>query len=118
MTATADATRRRFARFASGFAASLALAVAVAAAPVDDAAAGSTERAIAAGVVGLAAGAIVGGALASRERRVIIYDTAPARAGLRPWTPAWYAHCARKYRSFDAETGHYLGYDGRYHFCR
>jgi len=34
------------------------------------------------------------------------------------WTPAWYAYCRNKYRSFDPASGTFLGYDGRRHFCR
>lgn len=40
-----------------------------------------------------------------------------AAAPYAPWTPEWYAWCARRYRSFDPNTGYYLGYDGEYHFC-
>lgn len=36
----------------------------------------------------------------------------------RPWTPAWYDYCRAKYRSFDARTGRYLAYSGRYRMCR
>lgn len=34
-----------------------------------------------------------------------------------PWTPEWYRYCSSRYRSFDARTGTYRGYDGRSHFC-
>ncbi len=105
--------------------------------------------AIAAGVVGLAAGAIVGGLLASppRSERVYIdppyrpaqpdyyavpnrtYYPAPARTyypsrpayyggGMEPWTGEWYRYCSSRYRSFDARTGTFMGYDGRRHFCQ
>ncbi|MGV6875120.1 BA14K family protein [Pseudochelatococcus sp. B33] len=60
--------------------------------------------AAAAGVVGLAAGAILGSALA---------QGAPP-----PRSDSWLSYCASKYRSFDPATGTYLGYDGRRHPCR
>ena len=34
-----------------------------------------------------------------------------------PGTPQWYAYCAQRYRSFDARSGTYLGYDGYRHQC-
>ena len=34
-----------------------------------------------------------------------------------PWSDAWFAWCADRYVSFDPRTGHFLGYDGDYHFC-
>lgn len=37
--------------------------------------------------------------------------------GLRPWSSAWYQYCAQRYRSFNAKTGTYVGYDGQRHFC-
>ena len=47
------------------------------------------------------------------ERRVI-YREAPS---YEPWTQSWYRFCSQRYRSFDANTGTYVGYDGREHFC-
>ena len=43
---------------------------------------------------------------------------APRYASLRPWTPAWYSYCESRYRSFRPDTGTFTGYDGRQHFCR
>lgn len=97
------------------------------------------DDAVAAGIAGLAVGAIIGG-LASQPSRVYVdppyrpayrvyrpypvyqpprYDYRPAYTyrGLEPWTPAWYRACSQRYRSFDPSTGTYLGYDGRRHFC-
>lgn len=34
-----------------------------------------------------------------------------------PWTPEWLDYCANKFRSFDAKTGYYTGFDGLKHFC-
>ncbi|TDH34350.1 BA14K family protein [Pseudohoeflea suaedae] len=63
--------------------------------------------------LGLAIGAVTAGAIASSR--------APAPAyyggGLEPWSPGWYRYCEDKYRSFNARTGTYRGYDGRDHFC-
>ncbi|MEI3851526.1 MULTISPECIES: BA14K family protein [Ensifer] len=36
---------------------------------------------------------------------------------LEPWTPAWYRYCSQRYRSFDSDSGTFVGYDGRSHFC-
>ncbi len=94
--------------------------------------------AIAAGVIGLAAGAIIAGALSqpstptyapAPQPRVYYppqpaYNTYPAapapvqyRGGAQPWSQAWYNYCSQKFRSFNAKTGTYRGYDGADHFC-
>jgi hypothetical protein len=90
------------------------------------------------GAAGLATGLIVGGAIASQPRyqeRVYIdpepeyYEPAPVYRrprpvvvdngyGLEPWSPAWYDYCERRYRSFNARTGTFRGYDGRDYFCQ
>lgn len=57
------------------------------------------------GVMGLAAGAILGSALT-------------AQAAPPPRSNSWLSYCASKYRSFDPASGTYLGYDGRRHPCR
>lgn len=90
---------------------------------------------VAAGVLGLAAGALIGSALAQPERRVYVepqyapppppppaYYPAPPRRvtyspGYQPWTRGWYDYCSNRYRSFNPNTGTYRGYDGRDHFC-
>lgn len=41
----------------------------------------------------------------------------PVRQSFEPWTQSWYDYCADRYRSFDARTGTYMGYDGARHFC-
>jgi hypothetical protein len=100
---------------------------------------------IAAGIIGLAIGAMIAGAANQPdedEYRVhrparprperdyfppppgvvdgdepnVIYDE-PVYASAEPWTPQWYRYCEDRYRSFDGETGTYLGYDGLRHFC-
>lgn len=50
---------------------------------------------------GLAAGAIVGGAIANSQARA--NDAV--------------AYCAQRYRSYDPASGTYLGYDGNRHAC-
>lgn len=99
---------------------------------------------IAAGIIGLALGAIIVGAAnaphngghrvhrpvrprpdrnyfpprpnASYDEPRVIYDE-PVHASTEPWTPAWFSYCENRFRSFDAETGTYLGFDGKRHFC-
>lgn len=92
--------------------------------------------AVAAGIAGLAAGALIGGALASqpppppRYYEPDIYEPgyvvrrAPVRVtrqyyagGIEPWTRDWYEYCSNRYRTFDARTGTFVGYDGQEHFC-
>ena len=60
---------------------------------------------VAAGVAGLAAGAIIGGALASQNGYYAEYQ-----GGGR-------GYCARRYRSYDPASGTYMGYDGLRHPC-
>lgn len=74
---------------------------------------------IAAGALGLAAGAMLGSAMSQQQAPATVQSGAPVTAtGIPPWTPAWYQYCSRKYKSFNAQTGLYLGYDGKYHYCR
>lgn len=86
--------------------------------------------AAAAAIIGLGVGAIIGGAIAnSHNNPRVIYRPAPAprhyreqhvdRVGgsFEPWTKSWYRYCSNKYRSFNATTGTFRGYDGRDHFC-
>ena len=96
------------------------------------------------GVLGLAAGAIIAGALLSdpgpRPAHVEplpqpgygppngwagsdYYPPAPVDDGyahgaaIQPWTAEWYRYCSQRYRSFKPATGTYRGYDGLDHFC-
>jgi hypothetical protein len=96
--------------------------------------------ALAAGVVGLAAGAIIAGALSQpRYREPTYYDDYDPyyepqpryvvrprpvvrqyysyAGGVEPWTPEWYSYCSDRYRSFNARSGTFTGYDGQQHFC-
>jgi hypothetical protein len=99
---------------------------------------------LAAGVLGLAVGAIAGGALNDepvyrpryeepiyeaprdpypRPRPVRPYygDSSAIQyqdeGGLQPWSPEWYRFCGDTYRSFNPDTGTYVGYDSQEHFC-
>lgn len=61
-------------------------------------------NALAAGALGLATGAIIGGAIANSQAQA-----APAYQGN--------AYCAQRYRSYDPASGTYLGHDGQRHPC-
>ena len=100
----------------------------------------STGDVVAAGVLGLEAGAIIGGLAARPAYREPVYvdryRQAPAyygngyngngyynqpryvRGGLEPWSREWFRYCESRYRSFDPGSGTFVGYDGREHFCR
>ncbi|TXM72784.1 MULTISPECIES: BA14K family protein [unclassified Methylobacterium] len=60
--------------------------------------------AVGAGVAGLAAGAIIGGAIANSQAQAAQGSEAVAA-------------CARRFRSYDASSGTYLGNDGDRHTC-
>lgn len=52
--------------------------------------------------------------------RVITYDEtvgSVASAGAEPWSREWLRYCSGRFRTFDADTGTYKGYDGQRHFC-
>ncbi|WP_274628008.1 BA14K family protein [Arvimicrobium flavum] len=87
---------------------------------------------VAAGIVGLALGALAVGALNTNRQPVYAdryyrnppprpsryyYEGAVARGGVEPWSRSWYRYCSNRYRSFDPQTGTYVGYDGRERFC-
>ena len=105
--------------------------------------AGHHDDAWAAGAVGLVTGALIGTAIATPPRyygeRVYVdpepeyYEPAPVYRprpvyrpvyrpvvesyGVEPWTQSWYRYCSQRYRSFDPDSGTFVGYDGRRHFC-
>lgn len=35
----------------------------------------------------------------------------------QPWSAQWLAYCQTRYRTFNASTGTFIGYDGMQHFC-
>ena len=85
------------------------------------------EVAIIAGVLGLAAGAIIANELGKNDRRGRQVDRvyrAPPQPARRVsggnWigSQAWLEHCTRKYRSFNPTTGRFLSYSGQYKLCR
>lgn len=48
------------------------------------------------------------------------YPPAPSRVAahsLEPWSQGWHRWCDDRYRSFNAKTGTFRGYDGKDHFC-
>ncbi len=64
----------------------------------------NNDAAIAAGIAGLAVGAIVAGSAANNTRYRASSDH--------------HAYCHSRYRSYDARSGTFVGYDGRRHYCR
>jgi len=105
------------------------------------------RAAIAIGIIGLAAGAIIASQAAKNRQNQTTYR-APApqpnyqygtpqrqsfdqysstgepnvvtfrdTASLEPWTPGWREWCSSRYRSFNQSTGTYRGFDGLDHFC-
>jgi hypothetical protein len=94
---------------------------------------GGGGNAVAAGVIGLATGALIG-SIASQPRYAPYYGDpvyverpvryyAPPRPvyvgpSLEPWSRQWYQYCSSRYRSFDPRSGTFVGYDGRAHFCQ
>jgi hypothetical protein len=63
---------------------------------------------LAAGVFGLAAGALFGAAIAGAGQ-----PQAPVVVNNQEWL----AYCTNRFQSFDPATGTYLGYDGERHPC-
>ncbi|MBB4040961.1 anti-sigma factor RsiW [Microvirga flocculans] len=68
--------------------------------------------AVAAGVAGLAAGALIAGAIASQAQA---QPAAPPPPGTVD--PQLAAYCARKYRSYDPVTGTFLAHNGMRYVC-
>lgn len=66
--------------------------------------------AVAAGVAGLAAGALIAGAIASQAQ-----PAAPQPPGIVD--PQVAAYCARKYRSYDPASGTFLASNGMRYVC-
>ena len=66
--------------------------------------------AVAAGVAGLAAGALIAGAIANQAQAA----PPPPPATVNPQLAAW---CARRYRSFDSVSGTYMAVSGERIAC-
>ena len=99
----------------------------------------SHSDAWAAGAAGLVAGTLIGGAIASQPRyseptyidpepeyyeprpvyraRPVYRPVVVETYGVEPWTPEWYRYCSQRYRSFDPDSGTFVGYEGMRHFC-
>lgn len=97
----------------------------------------NTGEILAAGALGLVAGALIAGGTRSQPVYNDYYEP-PVRArpyreyyrpaprqrvvysdgySVEPWTPEWYDYCSSRYRSFNARTGTFTGYDGVQRFC-
>lgn len=97
---------------------------------------------VAAGVLGLAAGALIAGSANRQadvvyryddpyyeprrvyERPVRVYERPRPRpvyveqySSFEPWSRDWYRWCSDRYRSFNPDTGTFVGYDGIERFC-
>jgi hypothetical protein len=72
-----------------------------------------------AAIGGLAAGIIIGSAIASQPYYYRPYPYySPAYPAYGPYTPGdAVAYCVRRFRSYDPYTGTYLGFDGYRHPC-
>ncbi|AEV38813.1 BA14K-like protein [Pseudovibrio sp. FO-BEG1] len=104
-------------------------------------------EAAAIGVIGLAAGLIIGNAVTPQPQYVapprpayrppapayrppapayrppvVVHQPAPVyhaqAVAPAPWSPAWFAYCTNKYRSFNPNTGTYRTYSGKNRFCQ
>jgi BA14K-like protein len=71
--------------------------------------------AAAAGIAGLAAGALIGGAIASQQYAA---PPPPPYAVAPAGDANWLAYCSQKYRSFDPASGTYLSHDGNRYMCQ
>ncbi len=93
---------------------------------------------LAAGILGLAIGAIAAGVATANEpdyydpvyraprprprpdrnyyydQAEVVYLEGPV---LDPWSSEWYRYCEDTYRTFNPRTGTFMGYDGKRHFC-
>jgi len=80
-----------------------------------------------AGVAALAAGSLIGGAIASQNQGYYPVETYPVYSDpgdvYSDAAPGYYsdansvAYCEQTYRSYNPATGDYLGYDGFRHPC-
>ena len=67
---------------------------------------------VAAGIAGLAAGAIIGGAIASQAQPAPVYGGPPPG-----YEGDAVGYCMSRYKSYDPGSGTFLGYDGYRHPC-
>ncbi|WP_114946815.1 BA14K family protein [Microvirga calopogonii] len=73
---------------------------------------GGNGAAVAAGVAGLAAGALIAGAIANQAQAQPAVPPPPGTVD-----PQMAAYCARKYRSYDPATGTFLATNGMRYVC-
>ena len=74
--------------------------------------------AVGAGLLGFAAGTVIGSAAAnSAARPVAVYETPAPVVYARPVVVRGSAYCASRYASYDPASGTYLGYDAFRHPC-
>ncbi|MDQ2080071.1 BA14K family protein [Xanthobacteraceae bacterium Astr-EGSB] len=66
---------------------------------------------------GFAAGALLGGALASRPYYGSGYYSGEPYAAVPGPSPSDVDYCSRRFKSYDPASGTYLGYDGNRHPC-
>ncbi len=71
----------------------------------------------AAALFGLAAGALASGVFLNQNNSGVLAGR-PSASGYAQGSSGWLSYCSSKYRSFDARSGTYLGYDGQRHVCR
>lgn len=64
-------------------------------------------------VIGGVIGGVIGNWFRPAPPPVVVVKPGP-----QPWSPEWMDYCQDTYRTFDAKTGFYTGYDGQPHFCR
>jgi hypothetical protein len=70
-----------------------------------------------------AAGAWLSAACIRAGARLSSADAWVSSAGTRPWLAAWrfrwgpVTYCTQRYRSYNPQTGTYLGNDGQRHHC-
>ncbi|AQX27611.1 MULTISPECIES: BA14K family protein [unclassified Bartonella] len=84
---------------------------------------------LAAGVLGLAVGTILGNVLKQPEQPQVIYQISPPNQVIyqvqptvtyqppKPSNINWYQYCKQTYRSFNPKTGTFRGHDGLDHVC-
>ncbi len=60
--------------------------------------------------LGVLSGLVVGGIIANSSRRPEVYARPAGQSDHVNW-------CYRRYRSYNARTDTYTGYDGRQHYC-
>lgn len=71
-----------------------------------------------AGFLGGLIGGAIGSIFAQPPATTVVTPTWSPPPGPQPGTPAWFAYCANKYRTFNPATGTFVGFDGLHHPCQ